>query len=198
MTHGNAPQGNAPQGNAPKGDPASTRPTDLTSHGCHDRDWQDAGNDRAVFEAQLTPYRSLGRQGFVIVMGIISTITLVHGVVFLAAGAWPVVGFFGLDLALLFGAFWLNYRSARACEYVRISRTDLKITKRAPSGKTHDYSFNPFWARFEVARHDEIGITGMQVSGQGRVTDIGSFLNPQDRESFASAFSGALATVKRS
>ena len=176
MTHGNAPQGNAPQGNAPKGDPASTRPTDLTSHGCHDRDWQDAGNDRAVFEAQLTPYRSLGRRGFVIVMGIISTITLVHGVVFMAAGAWPVVGFFGLDL----------------------SRTDLKITKRAPSGTTQDYSFNPFWARFEVARHDEIGITGMQVSGQGRVTDIGSFLNPQDRESFASAFSGALATVKRS
>jgi hypothetical protein len=60
-----------------------------------------------------------------------------------------------------------------------------------------EYLFNPFWARFRVARHEEIGITGMLVSGEGRSTDVGSFLNPADRESFASAFSRALATVRR-
>ncbi|HET7412061.1 MAG TPA: DUF2244 domain-containing protein, partial [Pararhizobium sp.] len=54
-----------------------------------------------------------------------------------------------------------------------------------------------FWARFRVGRHDEIGITDMEVTGEGRSTDVGSFLNPDDRETFASALSGALARIKR-
>ncbi|MGH9916185.1 MAG: DUF2244 domain-containing protein, partial [Pyrinomonadaceae bacterium] len=53
-----------------------------------------------------------------------------------------------------------------------------------------------FWTRFSVARHEEIGITSMRVEGQGKAVTIGSFLNPDDRESFASAFTRALATAK--
>ena len=33
--------------------------------------------------------------------------------VFLLAGAWPVFGFFGLDVLLVYWAFRLNYRRAR-------------------------------------------------------------------------------------
>lgn len=154
-------------------------------------------NDAPVFEALLTPHRSLGRRGFVVLMVLFGGLCMVNGAVFVMAGAWPIFGFCGLDVVLLFGAFWLNYRAARAREEVSVSRTLLSIRKFAPSGKQTEYLFNPFWARFRVARHDEIGITGMRVSGEGRSTEIGSFLNPADRESFASAFSGALATVKR-
>ncbi len=58
------------------------------------------------------------------------------------------------------------------------------------------HRFNPFWARFSVARHEEIGITRMLVEAQGSSVSIGGFLNPDDRESFAAAFSRALATAK--
>ena len=117
--------------------------------------------------------------------------------VFAAAGAWPVLVFFVVELLMLIGAFWLNNRAARAREVVCVSRTSLSVKKVAPSGRTREHRFNPFWARFQVARHDEIGITGMQIVGEGRSTDIGSFLNPDDRETFAAAFSGALADVRR-
>lgn len=60
-----------------------------------------------------------------------------------------------------------------------------------------EHRFNPFWARFFVRRHSEIGIVSMLVAGEGKRTDIGSFLNPDDRESFAKAFRAALATVKQ-
>lgn len=153
-------------------------------------------NDKPLFEAVLSPHRSLGRAGFITLMAITTAITLAHMVVFAAAGAWPVLGFFGLDLALLFGAFWLSYRSGRSREFVRVSRTDLTVRKVAPSGRSEEHRFNPFWARFNIDRHDEIGITRMQISGDGRRTDIGGFLNPGDKESFASAFQRALATVK--
>jgi len=154
-------------------------------------------NNEPLFEAVLSPHRSLGRVGFVILMGFTTIITLVHMAIFARVGAWPVFGFFGFDLALLFGAFWLSYRSGRAREFIRMSRTDLNVRKVAPSGRTVDHSFNPFWTRFNIARHDEIGITDMRISGQGRQTDIGSFLNPDDKESFATAFQRALATIKK-
>lgn len=161
----------------------------------------DEGNAQAlreppVFEALLTPHRSLDRRGFTVLALITSALCFAHAVVFLIMGAWPIVAFFVLDLGLLYGAFWLNYRSGRVSETVRVSRDDLKITKRAASGRSAEHRFNPFWARFQVARHDEIGITAMRVVGEGRNTDVGSFLNPEDRESFARAFAGALASVK--
>lgn len=155
-------------------------------------------NDEPMFEAVLSPYRSLGRFGFVVLMSITTLITVVHMAIFAKVGAWPVFAFFGLDLALLFGAFWLSYRSGRTREFIRLSRTDLEVRKVAPSGRTVDHQFNPFWTRFNIARHEEIGITEMRISGQGRHTDVGSFLNPDDKESFATAFQRALATVKKS
>ena len=77
-----------------------------------------------------------------------------------------------------------------------MSRTALDIRQVAPSGRSREHRFNPFWARFSVARHDEIGITRMTVEAQGQAVSIGSFLNPDDRDSFAAAFGQALAKAK--
>lgn len=150
-----------------------------------------------IFAAELVPYRSLGKRGFRILLMITGAVCAVHAVFFMATGAWPIGLFFGLDFLLLYGAFWLNYRSAKAREEVFVSRTDLAIRKFTPSGHVTEHRYNPFWARFFVKRHDEFGILSMQVLGQGQRTEIGSFLNPDDRESFAKAFKRALATAKR-
>ncbi|MEZ5810661.1 MAG: DUF2244 domain-containing protein [Rhizobiaceae bacterium] len=153
--------------------------------------------EQPIFRALLTPYRSLDRRGFLILMAIVSAMWLGTGAFFLAKGAWPVFGFFGLDVLALYVAFRLSYRSARAREEVTVSRTALEILKVAPSGRSRRHLFNPFWARFNVARHDEIGITAMAVSSRGETVGIGGFLNPDDRESFATAFGRALATARR-
>lgn len=156
-----------------------------------------ATDEQPVFAAELTPHRSLGLKGFKVLLLIASLMSLVHIFVFMVIGAWPIVFFFGLDFLLLIGAFWLNYRSARAREEVSVSRTDVSVRKFTPAGRMTEHRFNPFWARFNISRHEEIGIVSMQISDRRRATDIGSFLNRDDRETFAAAFSGALATVKR-
>lgn len=153
--------------------------------------------EEPIFRALLTPYRSLGRRGFLILMGFLSMLWLGTGAFFLAKGAWPVFGFFGLDVLAVYVAFRLSYRAARAREEVTVSRTALEILKVAPSGKARRHLFNPFWANFNVFRHDEIGITAMAVTSRGETVGIGGFLNPDDRESFASAFARALATARR-
>lgn len=152
--------------------------------------------DEPFFQALLTPHRSLGRTGFMILMGALLFGWAVTGAIFLARGAWPIFGFFGLDVIGVYIAFRVNYRAARAREEISVSRTSLDIRKTAPSGRFEDHHFNPFWTRFSIARHAEIGITGMAVEARGKSVPIGGFLNPDDRESFATAFSRALATAK--
>lgn len=158
---------------------------------------QQAVLDQPVFSAELFPHRSLGRTGFRVVLLLTGGFFLFYGVLFIVTGAWPIGFFFGLDFLLLYGAFRLNYRAARVREMVTVSRTDIAVRKVAPSGRMVEHHFNPFWTRFSVRRDEEIGILSMHISGEGRATDIGGFLNPDDRESFAKAFRRALATVKQ-
>ena len=152
--------------------------------------------DEPFFKSLLVPHRSLGRTGFMVLMGALAVGWLATGAIFLSQGAWPIFGFLGLDVIGLYIAFRLNYRAGRAREEVSISRTSVDILKTAPSGRSERFHFNPFWARFAVSRHDEIGITGMAVVSREQNVPIGSFLNPDDRESFATAFSRALATAR--
>ena len=152
--------------------------------------------DEPFFQALLTPHRSLGRTGFLILMGALLFGWIVTGAFFLSHGAWPVFGFFGLDVIAVYIAFRANYRAARAREEISVSRTSLDIRKTAPSGRSEAHHFNPFWTRFSIARRAEIGITKMAVEAQGKSVPIGGFLDPDSRESFATAFSRALATAK--
>ena len=149
-----------------------------------------------LFRALLVPHRSLGRTGFLVLMGVLVSFWIVFGLVFLALGAWPVFGFLGLDVLAIWFAFRWNYRAARVREEVDVSRIALDIRKVTPSGSTRSWRFNPFRARFDVARHDEIGITRMVVAAEGLNVTIGAFLNPEDRESFATAFGRALRLAK--
>lgn len=157
----------------------------------------DRSFERPIFAAELTPYRSLGKTGFRVVLFITGAVCLVYGGFFLVTGAYPIGLFFGLDFIGLYVALKLSYRSGRAREEVSVSRTNVLIRKYSPAGRMVEHRFNPFWARFRVRRHQEFGITSMHVTGEGHGTDIGSFLNPDDRESFAKAFGGALSTVKQ-
>src|SRR3954452_10753057 len=69
-----------------------------------------AFNEPTLFCALLTPHRSLGSVGFVVLMTVVAVVSFVGGVAFYLIGAWPVGGFFGLDALLIYWAFRVNYR----------------------------------------------------------------------------------------
>jgi uncharacterized membrane protein len=156
-----------------------------------------ANTSEPIFHARLTAHRSLGPKGFRNLMTAIVGLWGAAGLYFLSLGAWPVFGFFGLDIALVWWAFRWNYRSARAHEEVKLSPEHLSISKVAPSGTKSEHAFHPLLVKFNVLRHEFIGVTGMNVEGDGRKVSLGSFLNPDDRDSFSKAFSLALAEAKR-
>ena len=156
-----------------------------------------SANDDLIFAARLTPYRSLNQNGFRILIGLIGIVCFTIGLVFFFLGLWPILGFMGLDVLLIYWAFRSNYKAAKSYEDVEVSRHSVLVRQVTPKGKKTDHEFPQFGTRFEVDRHDEIGITEMRVTNRERFIAIGKFLNPLDRESFAHAFKSALSTAKK-
>ena len=123
-----------------------------------------SGNlDDPLFSATLVPHRSLGRRGFLVLMAVIAGLWFATGVFFLILGAWPVLGFVGLDFLAILVAFGLNYRSARAYEEIEVSRASLVVRKVTPGGRAQELRFNPRWARLEVERSEDEGVTRIAI-----------------------------------
>jgi uncharacterized membrane protein len=155
-----------------------------------------AAADPAVFSTVLKPYRSLSPNGFALVMAVFVAGSFTVGLAFWLMGAWPVVGFCGLDIFALQFAFRLSYRSARAAEEITLTRDHLSVKKIDPRGRETERGFNPYWARLEIDRHPEIGVTRVRIASHGDRLTIAGFLGPRERERFAKDFSAALAAVR--
>lgn len=152
--------------------------------------------ETVVFSAVLRPYRSLSPHGFGLLMAAIALCSFFVGLAFWLMGAWPVVGFCSLDVLLIQLAFRLNYRDARASEEIHLTDRRLSVTQISPRGEARETGFNPYWARLEVERQPDIGVTALSIASHGMRLAIGTFLPPVEREGFAAAFSAALAKVR--
>jgi len=158
---------------------------------------QSVAPEPALFSAVVTPNRSLSHAGFLIVMAIVGGISFVAGMAFLLLGAWPVFGFFGLDVVLIYWAFRANYRAATAFEEVTVTASELRVRKVSHRGKASEWSFNPLWVRLDRESHDEFGIERLFLVSRGRRLPIASLLGPQEKESFAAALGAAIGEAKR-
>ena len=143
------------------------------------------------FSAILTPHRSLGSRGFLILMVIVCTVSFGAGMLFWAAGAWPVLGFFGLDVALVYVAFRINYRAARLYETVELAGDRLVVTRVEPSGRCRRWAFHPYWAQVHVEESPRGGVR-LMLASHGRRLVFGHFLSDEEKRDFASAFGAAL------
>jgi uncharacterized membrane protein len=157
----------------------------------------DPMHEPTIFSAVITPHRSLGRQGFTILMLAIAVISVIVGLVFLIVGAWPVLGFFGLDVLAIYWAFRANYRAARAFEEVTVTPSELTVRKVSPHGRRREWTLNPLWVRLDRDEHEEFGIERLFLVSRGERLSIAGFLGPQEKESFALALSAALGEAKR-
>ena len=153
-------------------------------------------HNNPVFSATLTPHRSLGQVGMRWVVGIYGTLSLIPGLFFLFSGAWPIVGFLGLDAILLYWALGASARSGRVLERVTLWVDNLQIDRFDAEGRHTCKKINPFWAKLYLARDFEDQVTLIRLKTRETDVEIGSFLNPDDKTSFAQAFSRALKGLR--
>lgn len=159
---------------------------------------EESGNlreERVIFDALLTPHRSLGPRGFVILMAAICAISFTAGMVFFLAGAWPIVGFMGLDVLLIYLLFRANYRHGRRHEILELTRDRLTVRKVNHYGEERSFEFQPYWLRIKMddpVRHE----SQLVLESHGRRLVIGSFLAPEERADLARALEKALAETR--
>jgi uncharacterized membrane protein len=149
-----------------------------------------------VFEAVLAPNRSLPNAGFAAVMAVVIAVNLALGLAFFFKGAWPVLGFCGLDILIVWIAFRVSYRQGRLRERVRVTPDDFWVSRVLPSGHESRWRLQPVWTRVAIDRpvgHE----SQVRVTSRGRTLILGSFLSPAERASFADALAGALARLRR-
>jgi uncharacterized membrane protein len=161
------------------------------------------GNDfdrpdaQPIFSAVLTPHRSLSRNGFVIVMAVLALASFAAGVAFLLMGAWPVFGFFGLDVLLIYWAFRVNFARAAAREEITLTPYELRVRRISHRGHVMEWVLNPLWVQIEQEAHEEFGIERLYLASRGRRIAIGRFLGPDEKASFINALRLALQAAKR-
>ena len=150
-----------------------------------------------LFSALLTPHRSLSSAGFLALMTFVIVISFAAGIAALLMGAWPVFGFFGLDVLAIYWAFKINFRHARASEEIRVTASELRVRRTSHRGHVMEFVLNPLWVQLDQKIHAEYGIEKLYLLSKGRRLSIGSFLGPDEKASFAKALLAALQAAKR-
>jgi uncharacterized membrane protein len=148
----------------------------------------------APFRAVLTPHRSLSPTGFLILMIAIGVVGFCVGLAFLLMGAWPVMGFLGLDVALIYWAFRQNYRTGNEFEAIEVTPEAVTLTRHAPDGKTSRSDFNTYWVRVALDERPD-GRTALRLVSHGKSLMIGAFLTDEERREFAGVLAGELVAA---
>ncbi len=155
----------------------------------------DVSQGDAIFDAILAPNRSLPNAGFIAVMTVVLGANFLFGMYFYAIGAWPVIGFCGLDVLAVWLAFKLSYRQGRLRERVRVSEGDMWVARVLPSGHETRWRLQPFWTNVSIQR--PIGHESqVRVTSKGGTLILGAFLSPEERGRFAEALAGALQRAR--
>ncbi|HWL68487.1 MAG TPA: DUF2244 domain-containing protein [Geminicoccus sp.] len=148
-----------------------------------------------LFNAVIYPNPPISRNGFILVVGGFAVLSGVIGLATFLAGAWPVLGFLGLDVLALALAFSVVRRRARAFEAVHLVRERLTIRRVDHRGRSAEWRLLPYFTRVELdqpAGH----LSLVRVRDHTTRVHIGAFLTPRERAELAQALRTALGSAK--
>jgi|TARA_Y200000002_G_scaffold61804_1_gene47002 uncharacterized membrane protein len=150
--------------------------------------------DKIFLNLTVLPYRSLSKKGFKNLMLVVCFIFFSVGIFFWHIGAWPVFGFLGLDVFLLYYAFRINYKSGEIFETIKLIKQNLLITRNFPSGKKQTWNLEPYWTKVEIlnpATHQH----NLIIKSKNKVVSLGSFLNYNDKKILLKKIESALKST---
>jgi len=152
-------------------------------------------SEDVVFDATLRPNPPLSVPVLKAIVAAVAILNLAFAITFVLKGAWPVMPFLGADVGLLAWAFREARIAARRHERVTLRPASLTVEHHPARGTPSEVVFNPYWVRVEM-ENPENHWSRLFLRSHGRTVQVGSFLAPQDRESFASALKGALRRLR--
>ena len=142
------------------------------------------------FATSLSPHRSLSAEGFRFVMLGAVAANVVIGLPLFLMGAWPVFGFMGLDVFLLWWLFKRSYLDARRSETLLLTDRELVVVRVAPDGEREEHRLDAYWLKVEATEERLV------VTSRGNRAVIGRFLGPDERLRVADRLKAAIADMR--
>jgi len=151
--------------------------------------------DPLILDATLRPSPPMDRRALRLILFIVAGFNVAFGLSFVLRGAWPIAPFMGLDVALLAWAFRASTIAASRYERVTLSQSRLRIEQHPAKGQAKESEFNPYWVRVDLVPVTEYS-SDLFLRSHGRSLQLGAFLAPKLRESFAETLKSALSRAK--
>jgi uncharacterized membrane protein len=151
---------------------------------------------KPLFAATLTPHRSLSKRGARVVIALVAVLATIPAIVFFSLGAWPIIGFMGLDVLLVWWALAASMKSGKQYEVVTLWPDQLEVRQVTGKGKEQLTRFNPFFVKLVIDRDYNERTTALHLRTRDSDMVIGAFLNPDDKASFAKVFGSALKKAR--
>lgn len=142
-------------------------------------------------DATLTPSRSLSPRAFTITMAIIAGVSFLAGLSFMRMGAYPVIGFFGLDALAIWLAFRYSFRQLEQKTCVRVTAKSVDLQHFKPGKDTKHVSIPTTFAQVRLEYPDRRP-SELSIAHAGTAWVIGRFLTPNERKSLKSALTLAI------
>lgn len=150
-------------------------------------------------EADPTPYvhhsvpnRSLGAAGRRWFLGALAATTLAVAVLAATFGAWPVMPFAGLEIALVLFAFHLVRLHDEDFERLEIGEHEVRIEARVARSLTC-FVAQRSWARIVVRERGPRCTLGLAYAG--RMVPLGRLLSDEGRRHLAGELRGRIAVT---
>ena len=155
-----------------------------------------ATGNTIYFDATLTPNRSLSPRAFTVVMLIVVAMSFIAGLSFVSMGAFPVIGFFGLDALAIWFAFRWSFRNLKQATRVRITADQIELSHERPGAEMRTAclptAFTKVHLEYPARRPSELKLT---YGGTAWV--IGRFLTPSERKSLKEAIERAIWNAQK-
>ncbi len=152
---------------------------------------EDISHGTATFEAVIIPHRSLGPTGLRWVIAALAALSALVSVGLWLAGAWPVIGFTGLEVAL---AVWLLLRHAAIegeSEVLLLSDDGLRIIN-SRRGKRSELKVPVGWLRSSI--EERPGRTPALMLRGGKVAiEVATSLGETEKRELAISLGEALS-----
>ena len=121
-------------------------------------------------------------------VGIYALLAAIPALYFFFSGAWPVLGFLGLDALALWWALRSSKNREKDFEEVVLWPDCLQIRRVGATGRQSFQTVNPFWLRLRLIRDHDDQITAICLLNRQKAFELGSFLPPDEKTRFARLF----------
>ena len=136
--------------------------------------------NKNLYSITLKPYRSLNKIGFITMMVVLCGFSFITGIIFMKKGAWPVFGFFGLDILLIYIFFRLSFKSGKEFEVINLTKKKLIIKKYKEKKIIKTFILDANWVKIQIQNPLEQS-SKLQISSKNKSIIIGSFLRLDEK-----------------